>query len=236
MYVVFIYAMQVPHIDQLVGYRILDTLTGAGLAFLANQFLWPSWEFLSAPSYVRKAIAANLRYLAEISHLYHNRGEVHVAYRLARKDAFIDTGNLMASFQRMVQEPKSKRRQLPQLYQLAVMNHTLLSSLASLGTYIQSHRASRASEAFDAIVKTAIRNLADAVALLKGDEIPPRENEDLALRFTELRNIRARELSQSKKVSDADFHAKMEESQLVIEQLVWLTNMTENILKAVKAL
>jgi len=232
MYVVFIYGMQSANVDQLVQYRILDTLVGAALAFSANYFLFPSWEFLSVPVYVEKAISANRRYLDEISKLYNRKGEIPVSYRLARKDAFIEIGNLMASFQRMVQEPKSKQKQLPQLYQIAVMNHTLLSSLASLGTYIQSHRNSRASEAFNAIVDTALHNLSDAMSVLKGNFPSVRQKVDLSMRFTELKNIRARELSRSTNISQDDFHAKMEEAQLVIEQLVWLTNMTENILKA----
>jgi uncharacterized membrane protein YccC len=236
MYVVFIYGLQAPHIQDVVQYRILDTLVGVALAFAANYFLWPSWEFLSIPIHSEKAIKANRNYLKEISILYNKKGEIPVSYRLARKSAFIEIGNLMASFQRMVQEPKSKQKQVSQVYKLAVMNHTLLSSLASLGTYIQSHKTSKASAGFNIIVDTAIFNLEDAVNILN-DNIPEkREKEDLTLRFTELKNIRAKELSESKNFDEASFHAKMQEAQLVIEQLVWLTNLTENILKSVKSL
>jgi uncharacterized membrane protein (TIGR01666 family) len=236
MYVVFIYALQTPHIEDVVQYRIVDTLVGAALAFMANYFLWPTWEFLSVPIHTENAIKANREYLKEISDLYNKKGEIPVSYRLARKEAFIEIGNLMASFQRMVQEPKSKQKSLPQVYKLAVMNHTLLSSLASLGTYIQSHKTTKASAGFNAIVDTALLNLEDALNLLTDKEIIKREKEDLSLRFTELKNIRARELSQSKNIDEESFRVKMQEAQLVIEQLVWLTNMTENILKAVKAL
>ncbi len=236
MYVVFIYGLQTPHIQNVVQYRILDTLVGAVLAFAANYFLWPSWEFLSIPIHTEKAIKSNRDYLKEISALYNKKGEIPVSYRLARKEAFIEIGNLMASFQRMVQEPKSKQRQLSQVYKLAVMNHTLLSSLASLGTYIQSHKTSKASAGFNIIVDTAIRNLEDAVDILNGNQPAKREKEDLALRFTELKNIRARELSESKNIDESEFHVKMQEAQLVIEQLVWLTNMTENILKTIQTL
>jgi hypothetical protein len=50
----------------------------------------------------------------------------------------------------MLQEPKSKQSKLAQVYKLTVLNHTLLSS-AALGTYIQSHKTSEASEAFNAV-------------------------------------------------------------------------------------
>ncbi|MFH6971652.1 FUSC family protein [Flavobacterium petrolei] len=239
MYVVFIYGIITPNIGDLVQYRILDTIVGAALAFLANHFLWPSWEFLNIPLYLEKAIKANQDYLKEISIFYNKKGNISTSYRLARKNAFIEIGNLMASFQRMVQEPKSKQKQMPQVYKLTVLNHSLLSSLASLGTYIQSHKTTNASEAFNVVVDTAIKNLDNAIAILKENNVALKENlpqEDLALRFTELKNIREKELKEGIPIDEEAFQLKMQEAQLVIEQLIWLTNLSENILKTTKTL
>lgn len=238
-YVVFIYGILTPNIVDVVQYRILDTLVGAVLAFLANYFLWPSWEFLNIPVYLKKSIEANRNYLKEISVFYNKKGEVSTSYKLARKHAFIEIGNLMASFQRMAQEPKSKQKQLPQVYKLAVLNHTLLSSSASMGTYIQSHKTTSASEAFNVVVDTAIKNLDNAILLLKENNIGSPENthkEELAMRFTELKNIRTKELKEGNPIDEEAFQLKMQEAQLVIEQLIWLTNLTENIVKATKEL
>lgn len=239
MYVVFIYGIITPNIGDLVQYRILDTVVGAALAFLANHFLWPSWEFLNIPLYLEKAIKANEDYLKEISVFYNKKGNISTSYRLARKNAFIEIGNLMASFQRMVQEPKSKQKQMPQVYKLTVLNHSLLSSLASLGTYIQSHKTTTASEAFNVVVDTAIKNLDNAIAILKENNVAIKENlpqKDLALRFTELKNIREKELKEGISIDEDAFQLKMQEAQLVIEQLIWLTNLSENILKTTKTL
>ena len=239
MYVVFIYGLMTPNIGDLVQYRILDTVVGAALAFLANQFLWPSWEFLNTPVYLEKSIMANQNYLKEISIFYNKKGNISTSYRLARKNAFIEIGNLMASFQRMVQEPKSKQKQLPQVYKLAVLNHSLLSSLASLGTYIQSHKTTTASEAFNVVVDTAIKNLHNAIAVLKENDSDLKINlpqEDLVMRFTELKNIREKELKEGISIDEEAFQLKMQEAQLVIEQLIWLTNLSENILKTTKIL
>lgn len=239
MYVVFIYGIITPNISDLVQYRILDTVVGAALAFLANHFLWPSWEFLNIPLYLEKAIKANQDYLKEISIFYNKKGNISTSYRLARKNAFIEIGNLMASFQRMVQEPKSKQKQMPQVYKLTVLNHSLLSSLASLGTYIQSHKTTTASEAFNVVVDTAIKNLDNAIAILKENNVAIKENlpqKDLALRFTELKNIREKELKEGISIDEDAFQLKMQEAQLVIEQLIWLTNLSENILRTTKTL
>ncbi|WP_177735369.1 MULTISPECIES: FUSC family membrane protein [Flavobacterium] len=236
MYVIFIYGILTPNVNEVIQYRILDTLVGAVLSFTASYLLWPSWEFLNVRTFLEKAIAANRDYLKEIAVFYNQKGEVTTSYKLARKHAFIEIGNLMASFQRMIQEPKSKQRQKSQVFKLAVLNHTLLSSLASIGTYVQSHKTTKASEAFNIVVNTVVRNLDQAIAILnnKKDIVSLTEDEKkrLEISFSELKSIRARELHEAV-TDDEDFRLQLEESQLVIEQLIWLTNLSENILKAI---
>ena len=239
-YVIFVYGMLNPDISEVIQDRILDTAIGALLAFMANYFLWPSWEFINLPVFIRKSIEANRNYLDEISQYYNQKGSVTTSYRLARKNAFIELGNLMSSYQRMVQEPKSKQKHQQHVYKIAVLNHTLLSSLASLGTYIQSHKTTRASDAFNVVVATVIRNLDQAIALLNMEaqaaEAHKAGNEDLATRFSELKSIRARELREMHIDEDEEFKLKMEEAQLIIEQLVWLNSISEKILNATRRL
>lgn len=240
MYVVFLYGILDPNINDVIRYRIIDTVIGAGLAFVANYFFWPLWEFLNLPVHLKKSIQANRNYLEEISALYNKKGDVTTSYRLARKSAFVEIGNLMASYQRMSQEPKSKQKQLTQVYKIVVLNHTMLSATASLGTYIQSHKTTKASEAFNVVVAAVIKNLEHAAMLLDTDTAAAvsdlENNEELAMRFTELRNIRARELQQNSISEEEEYWLKMQEAQLVIEQLVWLTNLSENIVKLARQL
>ena len=239
-YVVFIYAILTPNIIDVVQYRILDTIVGALLSFLANSFIWPSWEFLNVPNYISKAIGANRTYLNQISILYNKKGEVTTAYRLARKGAFVEIGNLMASFQRMIQEPKSKQNKLQQIYKLTVLNHSLLSSLASLGTYIQSHKTTQASAAFNEVVDAVTRNLDASIMILSNEIIEPTTlefvNTNSDKRFIELNKIREQEIATTATADKTEFKLKMEEAQLVIEQLIWLTSLSENILKNTRVL
>lgn len=239
MYVVFIYGMLTPNVNEVIQYRILDTLVGGLLAFAGNYLLWPSWEFLNVRLFLEKSIKANRNYIQEISVFYNKKGEVTTSYKLARKQAFIEIGNLMNSFQRMTQEPRSKQRQMPQVYKLVELNHTLVSSSASLGTYIQTHQTTTASEAFNVVVDTVLKNLDQAIVLLHSDDeelyLNTIQQADLEVRFTELKNIRAKELRDNA-IDEADFQQKMQEAQLVIEQLIWLTNLSESILKATRKL
>jgi uncharacterized membrane protein YccC len=75
---------------------------------LLQTILWPSWEFLNVRIHLEKAIKANQIYLQEIA-AFIIKKEVFRLPTVWRKNAFIEIGNLMASFQRMTQEPKSKQ-------------------------------------------------------------------------------------------------------------------------------
>lgn len=239
MYVVFVYGILTPNILEVIQFRILDSLVGATLAFLANYYLWPAWEFLNAASFLEKAIEANKNYLQEIAEYYNKKGTLPTSYRLARKNAFIEIGNLMTSFQRMIQEPKSKQKQLPQINKLAVLNHSLLSSLASLGTYIQSHKTTSASESFNFVVDFVVSNLNHSIAILRHEKTSIYKNKDankekLTFHFEELKSKNFSRLENDNELNESERETKMQEAQLVIEQLMWMTDLSEKILTITK--
>jgi hypothetical protein len=84
-----------------------------------------------------------------------------------------------------------------------------------------------------------ITNLEDAITLLQQDGLEPKENEvnsDLSKRFIELNKIRSRELKEANAIDEEVFQLKMQEAQLVIEQLTWLTSLSENVVKTTRGL
>jgi uncharacterized membrane protein YccC len=237
MYVVFIYGILVTDIVEVIQFRILDSLAGAILAFLANQFLWPAWEFINTPIHIENAIRANRNYLKEIADFYNKKGEVPTSYRLARKHAFVEIGNLMTSFQRMLQEPKSKQKTLPMVNKLVVLNHSTLSALASLSTYIQSNQTTSASESFNYIIRTILLNLDHSIIILKNKTIitdPFFDKEDVTLQFEEMKRVNFTRLATDDELDEETRQSKMQEAQMVIEQLIWMSNLSEKILKITK--
>lgn len=236
--IIFLFAIMNPSGGDIILYRILDTCTGAILSIVANHFLWPYWEFLNSKENIKNSIVANRDYLKQISILYNNKASIDSKYRLARNQAFVAIGNLMASFQRMVQEPISKQDKVQLLYKFTVINNTLLSAAASLGTYTQSHKTSQASKSFNIVFDQVIKNLDDAIAVLNEDIDLNNTNsmtkEKTNQSFIELKKIREKELRLNENIDNNEFNLKMEEAQLVIEQLVWLTNISENIVNTSK--
>ncbi|MGG5577985.1 FUSC family membrane protein [Myroides sp. C15-4] len=240
MYVVLIYAILTPNFMDLLIYRVIDTVIGALLALGANYILWPSWEFLNVNVHLSKSIKANQDYVKEIKEIYNQKNDPTLAYKLARKYAFIEIGNLMASFQRMIQEPKSKQRLRSEIYELAVLNHTFLSTAASIGVYVQSRHTTKASESFNMVMNYIDKNLQLTNNLLNNtpseeDLITAEDIESFRVSMSYLQNIREYELKKSFS-DDAQIKNLMEESTMVIQQLTWLAHLSEKILKISKVI
>jgi len=138
-FVIFLLHFLHPADLQYAAQRVLDTFIGGSLAFVANLTLWPSWEHKYLPSYMEKMTLANQHYFEQVIRLYTGQQMVITEYKLARKETYVSTGNLMAAFQRMLSEPKSKQKRTSQLYHFVVLNHTLTSRIAALAAYGLGH-------------------------------------------------------------------------------------------------
>jgi uncharacterized membrane protein YccC len=235
LHVLFIFAILNPTHNEIIIYRILDTLVGALLALFANHFFWPFWEFLNTNENIENSIKAIRDYLVQISIFYNNKQTINSNYRLARNQAFIEIGNLMASFQRMLQEPKSKQNNLQQVYKITVINNAMLSSAASIGTYTQTHKTTDASTSFNTVIDKIISNLDLAIANLKGNN-EPKEIENIDTILTEIKKIRVIEPSEGKKEEEENLTVKLQETQMIKAQLIWLTNLSSNSVSTTKSL
>lgn len=230
-YVILIYGLLTNDAESHLVYRILDTAIGAVLAYLATRFVWPSWELHSVNTYLEKSLRAIQFYIIEVKYYYIKKGEPTTAYKLARKNAFIEVGNLMASFQRLIQEPKNKQLNRAELYELTVLSQTLVSSAASIGTYIQFQNTTEASKAFKLVMDYINNNLSQALHHLDFDaEITSDTEEDFQVSIGQLKTIRRQEI-ETMDLDDTQKIQKLEESQLIIDQLIWMSNLSEKIEK-----
>ncbi|MHC2990184.1 hypothetical protein OB13_00755 [Pontibacter sp. HJ8] len=243
--VIFIYALIKPDAFDVIQYRVIDTLTGAAIALGSISFLWPSWESLSIKGNIVKALNANRNYLAEIDRYNRHKMQNTTVYKLARKEAFLQMGNLNAAFQRMSQEPKSTQQNLMKIYEIVGLNHTFLAAAAALGTFIRDNEAEASSEHFELIIKSIDANLAQALQTLQQEpqaaEVSKEELVEayghLEGRYNELVAIRTRQLAgASYKPIDPGFLKNLKEARLISEQLKWLHTISGNLKQAVEEL
>jgi hypothetical protein len=141
----------------------------------------------------------------------------------------------MASFQRMLQEPKSKQNNLQQVYKITVINNAMLSSVASLGTYTQTHKTTDASTSFNTVIAIIISNLDQAIAILN-DKNDLKEIENLDRVYSEIKKIRVDETNENQNFNEENLKINLQEIQLIKEQLIWLANLSANIVATSKAL
>lgn len=229
--VIFIYAIIRPDVLTVIQYRILDTVIGAALAFLATLWLWPAWGFLEIRQSIETSVGANKKFLCRISDYYTQKGKVPTSYRVARKEAFLQTSNLSATFQRMAQEPRSKQKNLDEIYELVVLNHTFLSALASLSTYIQYHSTTEASERFQTAIDGIDRNLGHILDSLQNLEIQKESFiEKDNLNFNEYLSQFHSEKQEIKKAASPLTERNLQEAHLILEQLRWLFSTSRKML------
>ncbi|MEJ8801991.1 FUSC family protein [Pontibacter sp. H249] len=243
--IIFIYALITPDAFDAIQFRVIDTLTGAAIAMGAISFLWPSWEALSIKSNIVKALNANRNYLAEISKYNQHKTQNTTAYKLARKEAFLQMGNLNAAFQRMSQEPKSAQQHLMEVYEIVGLNHTFLAAAAALGTFIRDNNAEADSAHFNLIIKSIDANLAQALqALQQETQTEEVAKEELAEAYGQLEGrynalvaVRTRQLAGATyKPIEPGFLKNLKEARLISDQLKWLHTIAANLKQAVEEL
>ncbi|MFO8145755.1 MAG: FUSC family membrane protein [Gillisia sp.] len=237
--VVFVYALLEPNVLNVIQFRVVDTLIGAGLATLGNLILWPSWEFFGIKSVITESIEANKIYFREVTRFYEKKGKLPTSYKLSRKAAFLGIGNLNTAFQRMTQEPKKKQKNLKEIYELTVLNHSFLSALASMGAYIQNHTTTEASNHFKVFSRGIEENMERSLALLKSQDSPATkmEEEQLAARNFFDKNYRNLTRLREKEVStnfDEISGGELQEAQLIYEQLKWLMDLSVKLEKKIR--
>ena len=240
-YVIFMYALINPNILTVIKFRVFDTLIGSLLAFVGNYFFWPAWESKNIKESFSHALESFLEFFKEIDTLYHVKGEASTAYKLARKEAFLQVGNLNAAYQRLIQEPKSKQENSAIIYDLMTIINTYLSSLSALGMYIRTNETGKAPEQFEIYVKHILSNLEIAIAILNDKEESNinLEPQELALAtknyddyFQNLAQERDIEIEKGLPISK-EMRMKLHETQLVSEQVRWLFNLSESLVKKV---
>ena len=238
--IVFVYALIDPNAFAVIQYRVIDTVIGATIAVLANYLLFPSWEYKNLDAVIINAITSNSNYLKATKQLYHNKEAKNLDYKISRKEAFLAMSNLNAAFQRLTQDPKSKQKESVLVYDIVTLNHTILSAVASIGSYILNHKTTSASEEFDTIIDGITDTLKHATLKLEQDKTIP---------FTEVRDINQAHITlQNKYVNlsekrDIDIQAgqteidsntllDLQEAHLISNQLLWLKSLSVNLTNA----
>jgi uncharacterized membrane protein (TIGR01666 family) len=155
-------------VGRVVEERIIDTLIGSSIAFIASYLIFPSWEFEKIQVNLRDVIHANVNYLVKIAESISGKEVGTIEYKLARKDVFVKSANLSAAFERMTSEPKSKQKKIKEVHKFVVLNHILSSYIATIGAGVFLKGINKIPAENIKLLKRSIAVLNDANKKLDG--------------------------------------------------------------------
>lgn len=153
--------------------RIVDTIIGSVLAFASSYVIFPTWESTQVHDNMRKLLIANYNYLGQALRVMAGESIPVLEYKLARKDVYVTSANMGASFQRMITEPKSKRRHASDINRFVVFNHILSSYSVALITAVADADPTSISEEHIRKTRNILYQLAQSVRTLPADGSEP---------------------------------------------------------------
>ena len=151
--------------------RIIDTLIGSTIAFIASYAIFPTWEFQQIQHDLKAVITANVNYLRKVSESIAGKPVLITDYKLARKDVFVNSANLSATFERMTSEPKSKQRNIKDIHKFVVLNHILASYTANIASALIKTGPQQPHADTLKLVKRSIAVLKETSKKLSGENI-----------------------------------------------------------------
>lgn len=129
--VISLYFLAPHNFGLLIQERLVDTLIGSVIAFLAARFIFPLWGHHGLERVMRKMLEANRQYFLQAWMVAKAGGTETPAYGLARQDAIVSLTNLSDQFQRMLSEPEQSAQATP-IHQFVIANHMLTGHIAAL--------------------------------------------------------------------------------------------------------
>lgn len=151
--------------------RVIDTLIGSGIAFLANILIIPSWEHERIIDLMTSALKTNTAYFRDVAGAFTGRPVAVQEVKLSRKNAFVSLANLSDALSRMLSEPRSQQKNIPEMHQFVVANHMMTSHVATLAFYAEPGVEKYIDPVWQPAVDDITARLENTVSLLE-DALP----------------------------------------------------------------
>ena len=182
-YILLLFHLLYPvNFKSIAGDRVIDTLIGSGISFLASIFIIPSWEHQRIIDSMIAAVKTNIAYFRDVAGAFAGRSVTVQEYKLSRKHAFVALANLSDAFSRMLQEPRRQQKKIEQMHQFVVASQMLTSYIATLAYYEKPLASRYADPSYQPVVDRIAAYLDEAALILENGgvsgklSLPPRKD------------------------------------------------------------
>ncbi len=179
MYLLFMFHILEPNdFSEVVQERIVDTLIGCIVGFIASYLLPPIWEREQIGELMRYLLSDIIQYFESVAYAFTGAKYDPQVSKEKRKAAWVSLANVTDAFNRMLSEPKSKRRDYKEFHRFVVSSHMLVSHFATLTYYADTLQPEYIMPDYDPLIKASVAELSAAGRYLENPYTdPPKKNE-----------------------------------------------------------
>ena len=174
LYLLFMFHILEPNdFSEVVEERIIDTVLGCIVAFLASYLLPPIWERQQIRELMQQLIKDIVDYFESVSYVFTGQPYNKQLSKEKRKQAWVSLANVSDAFTRMLSEPKSKRKDSKEFHRFVVSSHMLVSHMATLSYYADSLKTEYITEDYKPLIKASVNELTIAEHFLANPHFNP---------------------------------------------------------------
>ncbi|MHC0066076.1 FUSC family protein [Nostoc sp. UIC 10890] len=151
---------------EFAGFRILNTLIGAGLAFASHYFILPNRERDRLPSQLATALRECHNYFRDVMAVYQGTKEPDSTIISQRRQTGLAIGNAQASFQGLLREPKMHKELVEPVMTLLVYMGRFTNAVTVLAVHLEHFRGTvplPELETFVRQISLLLEQLADSI-------------------------------------------------------------------------
>lgn len=115
--------------------RIIATIIGCAIAWLAVTFIWPDWKFRNLGKLIERACHDDCHYLALIGSQYLSGKNNDALYRQVRRNVHENSADLSSLISIMTKEPHVNKIVIDQSFRFLTTNHSLISYISTLAAH-----------------------------------------------------------------------------------------------------
>lgn len=115
--------------------RIIATIIGCMIAWLAINLIWPDWQFRQLSALIKRACDDDCHYLALIGTQYSFGKTNDVTYRDIRRRVHENNADLSSLISIMTKEPHVNQQIIDQAFRFITLNYTLISYISTLAAH-----------------------------------------------------------------------------------------------------
>lgn len=173
-YLLFMFHLLEPtDFNKVVEERIVDTVLGCVIGFLASFLLPPIWERQQIGELMKQVITDISNYFESVAYVFTGQAYNKQLSKEKRKAAWVSLANVADAFARMLSEPKSKRKDSKEVHRFVVLSHMLVSHMATLSYYADSLKPEYIMEDYQPLIKASVAEFSIAAKLLANPQFNP---------------------------------------------------------------